>query len=238
MLLGASTASASEVAGAARRVEPNPKIRLGIDNLLTTHRKLVAGKRVGLITNSSAVDRTGTPTLQRLLDDPGVTVTQLYSPEHGLRLEHRNNHTDRTGTDRVTGLPLQGLNCTSAPSRRTLRRVDVLIFDIQDIGSRTYTYVTTMGKAMQAAARYKVPFIVLDRPNPNGGLLVEGPIRKRRHRSVVGWAPIPVTHGMTVGELARWYNRELRIRCTLKVVPMTGWRRSMVWEVQFWARAD
>ena len=221
-----ATAAGTTIARTTRA----PRVRLGIDNLLTTHKHLVRGKRVGLITNSSGVDSRGRPTLDLLIADPEINVTQLYAPEHGIRLTHRNNHTDRTGIDGPTGIPVQGLNCTSAPTRRTCRRIDVLIFDVQDIGSRTYTYVTTMGKAMEAAARHKVEFIVLDRPNPRGGLQFDGPIRRRRNRSVVGWAPIPVSHGMTVGELARWYQRNLRIRCKLTVVPMTGWRRAMVWE--------
>lgn len=207
-----------------------PRVELGIDVLLSTHVHLVQGKRVGLITNTSGVDRAGKATLDRLVEDPRVQVVQLYGPEHGIRLQHRNNHTDRSGVDAVTGIALQGLNCSGAPSARTLARLDVLVFDVQDIGSRTYTYVTTMGKAMKAAAQARVPFIVLDRPNPNGGLRFEGPIREARHRSVVGWAPLPVTHGMTVGELAGWYNKELRIGADLTVVPMRGWRREMTWE--------
>ncbi len=211
-------------------VSAAPRVQLGVDTLFASKIKLVAGKRVGLITNTSGVDGKGVQTLDRLNNDPRVQLRQLYGPEHGIRLEHGNNHSDRTGVDSVTGIPLQGINCSSAPSRSTLRKLDVLVFDIQDIGSRTYTYVTTMGKAMKAAARNKIPFIVLDRPNPNGGLLFEGPTRQKRHRSVIGWAPIPVTHGMTVGELARWYNKEMRIGAKLTVVPMKGWRRNMVWE--------
>lgn len=207
-----------------------PVVQLGIDVLLSTHRHLVKGKRVGLITNTSGVDANGTSTLDRLIADPDVRVTQLYGPEHGIRLAHRNNHTDRSGIDAATGIPLHGISCSGAPRRRTLRRVDVLVFDIQDIGSRTYTYITTMGKAMKAAARHRVPFIVLDRPNPNGGLLFEGPIRQRRHRSVIGWAPLPVTHAMTVGEIAGWYRDVLKIKADLTVVKMRGWRRNMIWE--------
>ncbi len=216
--------------GGATTAHAEPKIHLGIDTLLSTHIHLIQGKRVGLITNTSAVDRRGKQTLDRLIADPRVKVTQLYGPEHGIRLEHPNNHSDKLAVDPVTGIPLQGISCSSAPTASTMARVDLLLFDVQDIGSRTYTYITTMGKAMQAAARAQLPFIVLDRPNPNGGLLFEGPIRERRHKSVVGWAPLPVTHGMTVGELARWYNRQLRMGVKLTVVPMRGWRRAMTWE--------
>jgi uncharacterized protein YbbC (DUF1343 family) len=224
----AATTPASPTGGAG--VTRAPKVSLGVDQLFANHFHLVNGKRVGLITNTSGVDSRGKSTLDRLVAEPRLKVTQLYGPEHGIRLQHRNNHTDPTGVDSVTGIPLQGVSCSDAPRRKTLRRIDVLLFDVQDIGSRTYTYVTTMGKAMTAAAKHKVPFIVLDRPNPNGGKLFEGPIRRRRHRSVVGWAPIPVTHGMTVGELARWYNKEMKLGAQLTVVPMKGWRRDMMWE--------
>ncbi len=216
--------------GAVALPGSHPTVRLGIDVLLDDHVELLAGKRVGLVTNSSAVDTAGRATLDRLVTDTRFSVTQLYSPEHGLRLTHRNGRGDRNGVDPVTGIALEGLSCSRPPSAKSLQNVDVLVFDVQDIGSRTYTYATTLGKVMRAAARSHVPIIVLDRPNPAGGLAFEGPIVEPRSRSMIGWAPLPVTHGLTFGELARFYNGELGLHSDLTVVPMSGWTRSMVWE--------
>jgi uncharacterized protein YbbC (DUF1343 family) len=142
-----------------------------------------------------------------------------------------NGQSNRRGVDGRTGIPIEGLfGRNSSPSPASLRRIDVLVFDVQDIGSRTYTYVSTLGLAMRAAAKARVPVVVLDRPNPLGGLKSEGPVRVPRYQSLIGWGPIPVTHGMTVGELARFFNAEMGIGCDLTVVPMEGWKRSMTWE--------
>ena len=115
------------------------------------------------------------------------------------------------------------------PSKAALKDIDVLLFDIQDVGSRTYTYTATMAASMKAAKAAGVPFVVLDRPNPLGGLLFEGPVREERFKSFIGYGPTPVTHGMTIGELARFYNAELGIGCDLQVIEMKGWSREMVW---------
>jgi len=216
----------------ADEIAPPPRVpvRLGIDVLLEKRIDLVAGKRVGLITNASAVDGRLVQTLDRLRSDPRVSVVQLYAPEHGLGGSMPNGMSDRKGIDSATGLPIEGLfGGNSRPSPASLARIDVLVFDIQDIGSRTYTYVSTLGHAMIAAAGARVPVVVLDRPNPIGGHLYEGPIRAPKYKSLIGWGPLPVTHGMTVGELARFYNGELSIGCDLTVVEMEGWRRGMVW---------
>lgn len=206
------------------------KVQLGIDLLLTRDIALVAGKRIGLVTNISAVDGAGYTTLDRLANDKRVRLVQLYSPEHGLRLTGANGISDKNGRDPETGIALEGLNSFGAPSWKSLKKLDAIVFDIQDIGSRTFTYVTTLGKVIRAAGKAGVPVIVLDRPNPRGGLLFEGPIIAPAHRSVVGWGPTPVTHGMTVGELAKFFNEELNFHATLHVVAMTGWKRHMVWE--------
>lgn len=220
------TAAAHEVAPATR-----VPVKLGVDVLLDSRVDLIAGKRVGLVTNASAVDGSLVPTLDRLRADPRVNLVQLYSPEHGLGGAMANGRSDHKGIDPDTGLPIEGLFGRNArPSPKSLARVDVLVFDIQDIGSRTYTYISTLGHVMIAAARARVPLIVLDRPNPNGGLVYEGPIREPKYRSLIGWGPLPVTHGMTVGELARFYNGELGIGCDLTVVPMENWRRGMYWD--------
>lgn len=216
--------------GLSANAQAAAKVRLGIDELLDHHSHLVAGKRVGLVTNTSAVDSAGVMTLQRLRADGRVRLVQLYAPEHGLWLTGANGVSDKDGHDPATGIRVEGLNSFRAPSAASLKRIDVIVFDIQDIGSRTFTYVTTLGKVLKAAGKAGVPVVVLDRPNPRGGLQFEGPIIAPAHRSVVGWGPTPVTHGLTVGELARLFNAELGLKAKLQVVPMVGWRREMVWD--------
>lgn len=218
-------------------VAPGPaaaraRVTLGIDVLLGSRIDLVKGKRVGLLTNPSGVDGRLKPTVDRLIEDKRVNLVQLFAPEHGLAGDGKSGTSDRGAYYRHRGrkIPIQGLfGRRRRPTAEALSRIDVLLFDIQDIGSRTYTYVTTMGLAMQAAKEAKVAFIVLDRPNPLGGLLFEGAVRIEKYKSMIGWGPLPVTHGMTVGELARFYNKELGIGCKLTVVEMRGWRRKMVW---------
>lgn len=209
---------------------PATPVMLGIDVLLSERIDLVTSRKIGLITNASAVDGQLVPTLDRLRDDPRVNVVQLYAPEHGLGGALNNGRSDRKGREARTELPIEGLfGRQNRPSPPSLARIDLLVFDIQDIGSRTYTYISTLGNAMQAAKAAGKPIMVLDRPNPLGGLLFEGPIRAPKYKSLIGWGPLPVTHGMTVGEIARFYNEELGIGAELIVVPMKGWKRSMVW---------
>lgn len=230
----AAKAPAPDNPSGARAGGPKaPAVKLGIDVLLDSRADLVEGKKVGLITNSSAVDGALAMTVDRLIDDPRVKVVQLYSPEHGLAGAMRNGQSDKEASYERGGrkIPVQGLTGDRwQPSPESLRKIDVLIFDIQDIGSRTYTYISTLGLAMQAARAAKVPIIVLDRPNPLGGLVFEGPIREEQYKSFIGWGPLPVSHGMTAGEVARFYNEELKIGCELIVVEMEGWRRQMVWQ--------
>lgn len=209
----------------------NAKVSLGVDVLFESRMHLITGKRVGLVTNISAVDSNLVPTYQRFIESKSFTVTQLYTPEHGLYAALANGRSDRRGIEPLTKIPIEGLfGRHQEPSPASLKRVDVIVFDLQDIGSRTYTYITTLGFVMKAAARARIPVIVLDRPNPLGGLKFEGPVREKRYQSLIGWAPLPVTHGMTIGEIARFYNEEMGINCDLTVVPMKGWRRHMVFE--------
>lgn len=219
-----------QLTGFAQASTAGAAVLLGIDTLLSTHIQLVAGKRIGLVTNSSAVDASGVQTLDRLARDGRVKLTQLYAPEHGLRLDHDNGVSDKNGVDSLTGIAVEGINSFLGPSAQSLKHVDVLVFDVQDIGSRTYTYATSLGKTMIAAARAHKPLLVLDRPNPGGGIVYEGPVIARQFRSIVGWGPLPVTHGLTFGELAQLYNGELHLHANLTVVPMSGWQRAMVWE--------
>lgn len=207
-----------------------PRVTLGIDVLLTDQPALVEGKRVALITNASGVDGALVPTRKRLADDPRVRLVRLFAPEHGLDGAQPAGKKLQNARDALTGLPVVSLyGKKRAPDRADLRDVDLLLFDIQDVGSRTYTYTSTMAASMKAAKAAGIPFMVLDRPNPLGGLLFEGPIREERFKSFIGYGPTPVTHGMTIGELARFYNAELKIDCDLQVVALKGWTRDMVW---------
>lgn len=205
-------------------------VKPGIEVLIADKLDLVRDKRVGLLTNPSAVDSQLVPTLNRLRQ-AGVEVTQLFAPEHGIEAALANGKGGAKGIDAASGLPVEPVwGAHFSPSQASLDRIDVLIYDIQDIGSRTYTFATTLGKLMVAAGAAHKTLLVLDRPNPGGGLLFEGPLREAKYKSLVGWGPLPVTHGMTSGELARFYQQELKIKVDLQVVPMQGWRRDMVWE--------
>lgn len=218
-------------AAAAAAAEAQAPVRPGVDVLLDGKIGLVENRRVGLITNPSGVDRRLVPTADRLHRDPRVKLVQLYGPEHGIRGDVPAGDHVGDAKDPETGLPVQSLyGKIRRPTPESLARLDVLLFDIQDVGSRTYTYASTLGEAMIAAKEAKIPFVVLDRPNPLGGLLFEGPVQTDAHKSFIGWGPVPVTHGMTFGELARFYDAGLGIGCDLHVVTMTGWKRSMVWE--------
>jgi uncharacterized protein YbbC (DUF1343 family) len=206
-------------------------VTLGIDVLLSDEIERVAGKRLGLITNPSGVDRELVLSADRLAADERVELVQLYAPEHGIRGDVPAGETVAESVDAATGIPVESLyGGHRRPSAESLARIDLLLFDIQDVGSRTYTYISTLGEALQAAAEANVAVLVLDRPNPLGGERVAGPLRRAEHASFIGWGPIPLAHGMTVGEIARFFNAELEIGCRLDIVPMRGWKRSMLWE--------
>jgi uncharacterized protein YbbC (DUF1343 family) len=210
------------------------RVELGVDVLLAKDAKfleLVKDRRVGLITNPSGVDGALIPTADRLAHDRRVQLVQLYGPEHGIRGDVAAG--DQVGDERdaETGVAVQSLYGKSKrPSAESLAALDVVLFDIQDVGSRTYTYISTLGEALEACAEAGKPLVVLDRPNPIGGRRFEGPLIEERWRSFIGWGPMPVTHGMTVGEVARYFNDVLAIGCELHVVPMRGWKRDMAWE--------
>ncbi|NBO73037.1 MAG: DUF1343 domain-containing protein [Gammaproteobacteria bacterium] len=218
---------------AALSAEPH-KVELGIDVLLgpdSPYLELVAGKRVGLITNPSGVDGNLVPTVDRLAADPRLSLVRLFGPEHGIRGEVPAGETVADGRDPKTGVAVVSLyGKEKRPSKTALADVQVILFDIQDVGSRTYTYISTLGEALHACAATHLPLVVLDRPNPLGGLNFEGMLVEERFRSFIGWGPVPVTHGMTLGEVGRYFNDQLGIGCDLRVVPMRGWRRTMSWD--------
>jgi len=209
--------------------EPAPPatIRPGVEVFLERPPASVVGKRVGLITNHTGVDSQGRSSADLLAASPHFRLVSLFGPEHGIRGVLADGDVVPSGRDEKTGLPVHSLyGDTREPTEAMLRDVDVLVFDIQDVGARTYTYVSTMALAMQAAKKKGIPFVVLDRPNPIGGEVVEGGILEPKHATFVGMYPIALRHGMTAGELARLFNREFHIGADLTVVPVEGWRRS------------
>ncbi len=198
----------------------------GIDVLEAQKFAPLAGKRVGLITNQTGIDHTGRSTIDVLAHAPGVKLVALFSPEHGIRgsFDARVAST----TDEATGLPIYSLyGETERPTDAMLAGIDVLVFDIQDAGVRFYTYITTMGYAMEAAASHHIAFYVLDRPDPLGGERIEGPTLDRERINFVGYFPMPVRMGMTLGEMAQMFNAEEKIGCDLHIVRMERWRRQM-----------
>lgn len=206
-------------------------VRSGLEVLLTERLDLLAGRRVGLVTNHTGVDRRLESTVDLLAARPGVTLTALFAPEHGLRGDRQAGDHVPTFTDQRTGLPVYSLygptRATRKPTPAMLQDVDVLVCDLQDGGSRYFTYLSTMGYAMEAAAEQGIPFVVLDRPNPIGGMAVEGNVLDEEFRSFVGAYALPIRHGLTFGELARLINEAYGIGAELIVVPMDGWRRDM-----------
>lgn len=206
--------------------EPSPvsPVRCGIDVLVDRKFDALQGRKVGLITNHTGRASDGRPTIDVLAGAPGVRLVALFSPEHGIRgLVDREVADDR---DEATGLPIFSLyGKNRKPTPESLAGVDVLVYDIQDIGTRFYTYISTLGLALEAAAAAKIPVVVLDRPNPIGGKVFGGPIRDGNYESFIAHHALPVRHGMTVGELGRMFNQERSIGADLTVVPCQGWRR-------------
>lgn len=202
----------------------------GIDVLEQEDFASLQGKRVGLITNQAGVDSRGRRTIDVLAHAEGVKLAAIFSPEHGIS-GNADVSIVANATDAATGLPIHSLyGETRRPTEAMLKGIDVLIFDIQDAGVRFYTYVTTMGYCMEAAAKHKIPFFVMDRPNPLGGEIIEGPMLDPDKVSFVGYFPMPVRYAMTLAELARMFNVENKIGADLHVVEMKDWRRrDMYW---------
>jgi uncharacterized protein YbbC (DUF1343 family) len=204
-------------------------VALGIDRLLETDRPLVSGSRVGLVCNPASIDASFRHTADRLFEDPEITVVALFGPQHGFRSDLQDNMIETPhATDRRRRVPVFSLYSeTREPTPEMLRDVDVLVVDLQDVGTRVYTFVYTMANCMRAAARHGVRVVVCDRPNPIGGEEVEGPLLQRPWASFVGQFPVPLRHGLTIGELARLFNDQFGVGAALDVVPLEGWRRPM-----------
>ncbi|KPL23987.1 MAG: hypothetical protein AMJ75_04900 [Phycisphaerae bacterium SM1_79] len=205
-------------------------VRTGLDNI-HSYKHILSGKRIGIITNHTAYDRHGRYIIDIFKDMENVTVAALFGPEHGIYGVEKDGKKVAGATEPTHKLPIYSLyGETLKPTAQMLQRVDMLVFDIQDIGARFYTYIYTMSLAMEAAAEHGKRFVVLDRPNPINGLQVEGNILKPESASFVGLHPIPVRHGMTVAELATMFNEQAWLakgaKADLVVVPMKGWRRS------------
>jgi uncharacterized protein YbbC (DUF1343 family) len=210
------------------------QMQLGSEVLAASGFRELQGKRVGLLTNPSGVNRQGESIIDVLRRAPGVKLVALFAPEHGINGEVPGGAEFPDSADRRTGLPvysLYGRGPTRKPTLKMLAGLDVLVYDLQDIGCRSYTFISTMGLAMEACGEAGVEFLVLDRPNPLGGLRVEGPALDPRFRSHVGQWEVPYVHGMTSGELARLIHGERWIKkpCRLTVIPMTGWKRATTW---------
>ncbi len=206
-------------------------VRPGVEVLLADSLGLLEGKRVGLITNQTGVDHRGRSTIDLLAARPQVDLVALFSPEHGIRGAAAPGQRVESGRDERTGLPIYSLyGTTRAPTPAMLRDIDVLVFDIQDVGARYFTYVSTMALAMRAAGEAQLPFVVLDRPDPIGGVAVQGNVLDTAYASFIGMYPVAMRHGMTVGELARMIRRRWGVAVDLHVVPMRGWRRDMLFD--------
>ncbi|MDP0501096.1 MAG: DUF1343 domain-containing protein [Verrucomicrobiota bacterium JB022] len=215
------------------------RIGLGIDTLKSRDFDVLQGKRVGLLTHPAGVNRFGTSTIDVLRQAPGVNLVALFGPEHGIYGDEKANEDIQDRTDRRTGLPVYSLyGKYRRPSPEMLDRIDVMVIDLQDLGVRSYTYVSAMRYTMEACFEAGTEVVVLDRPNPLGGLKVDGPMLDKGLESYVGAFPVPYVHGLTIGELARMakdqpgvlqVSDEVRQRGRLTIVPMTGWRRSMMW---------
>jgi uncharacterized protein YbbC (DUF1343 family) len=203
----------------------NGKVQAGIDVLEAENFASLEGRRVGLITNATGVDAAGRRTIDLLAHAPGVKLLALFSPEHGL--ESQADSRVSSSTDAVTGLPVYSLyGDTERPTDHMLEGLDALVFDIQDAGVRFYTYITTLGYCLEAAAQKGIEFYVLDRPNPINGDEVEGPVLEDDLRSFVAYFPLPIRHGMTVGELAQMFNSENHLGAKLHVIKMRDWQRT------------
>ena len=212
-----------------------PRVKLGIDVLRDRGFDILKGKRVGLVTNPTGISSDLQFTVDILFSAPDVKLVALFGPEHGIRGDADAGKSVENVVDAKTGLPVYSLyGKNRKPPREMLAGIDILVYDIQDIGVRSYTYISTMGMVMAASAEAGIPFVVLDRPDPLTGNRVEGPMLEPRFKSFVGAYPIPYVYGMTAGELARMINDEgwleNGVHCNLTVVPMEGWKRDMWWD--------
>ncbi|HXP93702.1 MAG TPA: DUF1343 domain-containing protein [Candidatus Binatia bacterium] len=215
---------------AARPASAAPVVELGSDALVNEEWRDLAGRRVGIVTNQTGLTSRGESVVDALRRNRKIRIVALYAPEHGLRGDRAAGAYVPSYVDPQSGLPVYSLyGATRHPTAAMLANVDVMLFDIQDVGDGAYTFVSTMAYVMQAGQQYGKQVWILDRPNPIGGELVEGPVTDPKFASFIRLYPTAFRHGMTIGELAQLFNSQFGIGCQLRVIPMRGWRRSMVW---------
>ncbi|WP_156320961.1 DUF1343 domain-containing protein [Bacillus sp. JCM 19041] len=206
-------------------------MKLGLDVFLETEYKRFHGQKIGLLTNMTGVNHALKPSIDLFANHPEINIVALYAPEHGIRGDAKEGESVQSSVDPYSGLPVHSLYGDSKkPTKEMLRDVDVVVFDLQDIGSRYYTFIYTMAYMMEACNEHGKEFIVLDRPNPIGGLKMEGNLVEDECRSFVGLLPIPNRHGLTVGELAVVFKNEFGYSCSLTVIPMEDWSREMYFD--------
>ncbi|HEY1727066.1 MAG TPA: DUF1343 domain-containing protein [Candidatus Baltobacteraceae bacterium] len=227
--LAASAAAA--LAPRAAAAQSHLQVVLGDDALLNGVWHEIGNRCVGIVTNQTGVTSNHGTIVDALRRNPQVCVKALFAPEHGLRGDRPAGAYVPSYTDPSTGLPVYSLyGATRHPSAAMLSGIDLLLFDIQDVGARAYTFISTMAYVMQAAAQHGKEIWILDRPNPIGGTVVEGPVLEPEYKSFIGLYPIAMRHGMTVGELAQMFNGAFGIHAKLRVIPMRGWQRTMLWD--------
>ncbi|PAV30972.1 hypothetical protein CIL05_04460 [Virgibacillus profundi] len=206
-------------------------MKLGLDIFLEEEYKQFKGKRIGLVTNMTGVNENLIPSIDLFHEHSGIQLTALYGPEHGIRGDAKEGEKVESVKDPYTGLPVFSLyGASRKPTGKMLESVDVVVFDLQDIGSRYYTFIYTMAYVMEACMEFGKHFVVLDRPNPIGGNKLEGNLVEKDVRSFVGLLPIPNRHGMTVAELALLFKGEFGYNCDLTVISMQGWSRDMYFD--------
>ena len=232
------TAALFLLSGCAHAPGSNPPVGAsqvvpGIETFLSNVPERLRGKRVGLITNQSATDRAKTPDIDLIANHKDLKLTALFAPEHGIRGTLAAGAKIANEVDPTTGVPVYSIygGPDRAPNDEMLKNVDVLVYDLLEVGGRTWTYVSTMALSMEAAKKKGIPFVVLDRPNPIGGEIYEGALVEPKFKSFVGFYPIPARHGMTVGELAKMFNERHEIGADLIVAKVTGWQRPQ-WQDQ------
>ncbi len=229
-IAGSVALGIASAAQASAESLPPARIELGDDVFLRDEWRRLNGRTVGVIANQSGVTSRLESVVDAILRRGNVVVKAIYAPEHGFRGDRNAGASVASYIDPETRLPVYSLYGASRhPSAAMLDGVDVLLFDIQDVGSRAYTYISTMAYAMQSAREFGKEFWVLDRPNPIGGATIEGPVLEPAYESFIGLYPIPMRHGMTVGELALLFNDRFGIGTKLHVVAMRGWHRSLIW---------
>lgn len=211
-------------------------VELGIDRLFSENfADAIKGKRIGLITNHTGVNSQLRSTLDLFRErKKEFSLVAIFTPEHGLSGVGRSSEEMEGGKNQpksIDGIPVYSLHgATRRPTAQMLKKTQVLVYDIQEIGCRSYTYASTLFYVMEEAAKLHIPVIVLDRPNPMGGIVVDGPMLQEKWRSFLGYVNVPYCHGMTIGELARFFNGEYKIGCNLKVIGMRGWKRTMTYK--------